>query len=92
MELAKCTLASYLSNLLSVENNDFLLIVDAYSKWPEIFKVNSISSETLIKFFKKIFTTFGYVKHLVTDNGTQYASDEFKTFTKSCGINIHFLR
>ncbi|XP_055842371.1 uncharacterized protein K02A2.6-like [Episyrphus balteatus] len=48
----------------------YFIIVDAFSKWPEIFQVRSISSPTIIQKLSKMFSKFGDCQQIVSDNGT----------------------
>lgn len=68
----------------------FLVIVDAYSKWPEAFIMNNITAQKTIEVFKSIFVRYGYPLHLVTDNGPTWTSEEFKCFCKVTGIKQSF--
>ncbi|KHN81957.1 Uncharacterized protein K02A2.6, partial [Toxocara canis] len=63
----------------------YLVIVDAYSKWPEIVQMNSTSSSATIR-VRKIFAQFGNPQKLVTDNGTQFTSTLFKESCRASGI------
>ncbi|PIO55179.1 integrase core domain protein, partial [Teladorsagia circumcincta] len=65
----------------------YLILVDAYSKWPEIVQMSSISSTATIQVMKDIFAKFGNPTTLVTDNGTQFTSTQFTLFCRSRGIN-----
>ncbi|EFP09026.1 hypothetical protein CRE_22508 [Caenorhabditis remanei] len=64
----------------------YLVIVDSFSKWPEVIATTSISSSSTINIFRKIFAQFGNPKVLVTDNGTQFTSAPFNDFCKENGI------
>uniref|UniRef100_A0A8L8KB94 RNA-directed DNA polymerase n=1 Tax=Heligmosomoides polygyrus TaxID=6339 RepID=A0A8L8KB94_HELPZ len=64
----------------------YLIIVDAYSKWPEIIQMNSISTSATISAMKKVFSQFGNPTMFVTDNGTQFTSSLFKDFCTKRGI------
>lgn len=64
----------------------FFILVDAYSKWPEIYIMNQITTEATIKICRKIFATFGIPKMLVSDNGTQFTSQEFQHFLRMNGV------
>ncbi|EYC29726.1 hypothetical protein Y032_0006g3147 [Ancylostoma ceylanicum] len=64
----------------------YLVIVDAFSKWPKIVQMNCISTSATIAVMKKIFAQFGNPQTLVTDNGTQFTSASFQRFCHSCGI------
>ncbi|XP_046619689.1 uncharacterized protein K02A2.6-like [Neodiprion virginianus] len=68
----------------------YLLVIDAYSKWPEIFIMKNISAEATIEKFREMFTTHGLPNHIVTDSGTQFTSDEYKKSLKQLGIKQDF--
>ncbi|PIO55964.1 integrase core domain protein, partial [Teladorsagia circumcincta] len=65
----------------------YLILVDAYSKWPEIVQMSSISSTATIQKMKDFFARFGSPTTLVTDNGTQFTCSQFALFCRSRGIN-----
>ncbi|PIO71669.1 integrase core domain protein [Teladorsagia circumcincta] len=65
----------------------YLILVDAYSKWPEIVQMSSISSTATIQVMKDIFAKLGNPTTLLTDNGTQFTSAHFALFCRSQGIN-----
>lgn len=58
----------------------FLLIVDAHSKWMDIYPVKSATPQATIKKLRQSFSVFGLPKMLVSDNGTCFTSAEFETF------------
>ncbi|PIO70242.1 integrase core domain protein [Teladorsagia circumcincta] len=64
----------------------YFVVVDAYSKWPEILQMNSISTPATIKAMKRIFAQFGNPQTLVTDNGSQFTSTMFVEFCRQRGI------
>ena len=64
----------------------FLVIVDAHSKWPEVFEMPTTTTAKTIKKLRFLFASYGLPEQIVTDNGPQFTSDEFKSFTKSNGI------
>ncbi|KIH68922.1 integrase core domain protein [Ancylostoma duodenale] len=66
----------------------FLVIVDAYSKWPEIIEMSSTTSKATIRQLDRLFAQFGDPGVLVSDNGTQFTSMEFADFCRLRGI-IH---
>lgn len=68
----------------------FLVVVDAYSKWPEAFIMSNITAQKTIEVFKSIFVRYGYPLHLVTDNGPTWTSEEFKCFCKMIGMKQSF--
>ena len=64
----------------------FFIIVDAYTKWPEVFIMNSTTSTNCIRILKSVFSRFGLPYRLVGDNGPQLVSEEFVSFLSSYGI------
>ncbi|XP_055590022.1 uncharacterized protein K02A2.6-like [Uranotaenia lowii] len=66
----------------------YLVIVDSYSKWPEIFQTRSTTAAVTIRFLLETFARFGIPETLITDNGTQFCSSEFKKMCEQLGI-IH---
>ena len=64
----------------------FLVLVDAYSKWLEVVPVPSLTSETTIRTLRGIFATHGLPEIVVSDNGPSFTSEEFEQFTKRNGI------
>jgi hypothetical protein len=68
------------------KGNMFLVCIDAHSKWPEVVKTNDTSSRGTIKKLMEIFSRWGLPEQLVSDNGPQFCSEEFKQFLKANGI------
>ncbi|XP_059622189.1 uncharacterized protein K02A2.6-like [Phlebotomus argentipes] len=65
----------------------FLLIVDAFSKWPEIFKTSTMTANVTKDKLRECFARHGLPETLVSDNGTQFTSETFGDFCKEHGIN-----
>ena len=53
-----------------INGNIYLIVVDSYSKWPEIRKIDKATSEATIQLLSDICSTFGTPELLVTDNGS----------------------
>nr|CAI5821218.1 unnamed protein product [Callosobruchus analis] len=64
----------------------YFILVDSFTKWPEIHFAKDTSSETTIEICRKIFSTFGIPKYSVTDNGSNFVSFKFKRFLQENGI------
>ena len=64
----------------------YLVIVDACSKWLDAHIMSTISSEKTIETLRSVFATHGIPQMIVTDNGSSFTSEEFKTFTRKNGI------
>lgn len=68
------------------EGKMFLVIVDAYSKYLEIVPMTTTTSSKTIAALRHLFSHFGLPDHIVTDNGTQFTSNEFGTFLRMNNI------
>ena len=64
----------------------FMLVVDAHSKWLEIFPINAATTEKTLQLLRNLFASYGLPDQIVTDNGSQFTSSEFQRFTKANGI------
>lgn len=62
------------------------VVVDGFSKWPEVFACNGPTSKNAIKFLRDIFARLGVPMKLVSDNGTAFTSSEFYRFAKEFGL------
>ncbi|XP_055714762.1 uncharacterized protein K02A2.6-like [Phlebotomus papatasi] len=68
----------------------FFLIIDSYSKWPEVFWTSSMTTSTTIQRLTEVFARHGLPDIIVSDNGTQFVSEELQQFCRSNGIeDIH---
>lgn len=65
----------------------YLVIVDAFSKWPEVLITDRISTSATIQLLRQVFARFGMPETLVSDNGTQFTSAEFAEFCTQNGID-----
>ena len=70
-----------------VKGNYFLIIVDAHSKWCDIFKSSGTTTRETIDNLSHCFRNYGLPISLVTDNGPCFTSDEFRRFMDYCGIH-----
>ena len=64
----------------------FLLITDAHSKWMGIHCVNSATSSVTIDKMRSTFASRGLPEIVVSDNGSNFVSIEFKSFFQKNGI------
>ena len=66
----------------------FLILVDGHSKWPEVIEMSTTTSEKTIEVLQ-LLAQCGLAEQLVSDNGMQFALEEFATFMNANGIK-HF--
>ena len=64
----------------------WLLIIDAHSKWIEIFQMSSTSSSATIQKLREVFSRFGLPDRIISDNASNFVSAEFKEFMMKNGI------
>ena len=60
--------------------------ISIHSKWIEATCTSSTSSSCVIEELRTLFAKFGLPETIVTDNGTGFTSQEFKTFLDDNGI------
>jgi len=64
----------------------FLIVVDAHSKWPEVIEMKTTMASATIRELRQLFSSYGLPEQLVSDSGPQFTSTEFEAFLKSNGI------
>ena len=58
----------------------WLLIIDAHSKWIEVFQMSSTSSSATIQKLREVFSCFGLPDRIISDNASNFVGAEFKDF------------
>ena len=71
------------SDLFELKGEQYLLVVDYYSRYPEVVKLKTTTSSAIIGALKAVFSRHGLPEVLRSDNGPQYSSREFEEFAKS---------
>ena len=75
------------TDLFEIKGQHFLIVVDYYSKFPIVKQIDkNRSSVQIIKLMRNIFSEFGIPEKVVSDNGPQYSSSEFRSFAESWGF------
>ncbi|GFV46538.1 uncharacterized protein K02A2.6 [Trichonephila clavipes] len=64
----------------------FFLIVDAHSKWLEVYPMKVTTTKKTIECLRDSFARFGLPRVLVSDNGSQFTSYEFQRFMHKNGV------
>jgi transposase InsO family protein len=67
-----------------------LVAVDKFTKWVEAAPVTIQDSTAAISFIKSIVFPFGVPYNIITDNGTNFTSKEFKSYCEGLGIKLKF--
>jgi hypothetical protein len=64
----------------------YLVVIDYYSRWIGIEYLSTTTSARVIAKFKCLFSTHGIPDEVISDNGPQFASNEFKMFAQAYGF------
>ena len=64
----------------------FLVVTDAHSKWLEIFLMSSTTTTKTVTVLRDLFARYGIPRMLVSDNGPQFVSEEFRAFLAANGV------
>ena len=70
------------ADLYSFDNNEYIIATDYYSGYPEIARLPSTKSKSVISFLKDWFCRYGKPITVFTDNGPQFDCEEFSNFAK----------
>ena len=69
--------------------NHLLVVIDYFSRWPEVISVPKTDAHNIIKSMESIFQTHGLPESVRSDNGQPFASAEFGKFLSDLGIVRH---
>lgn len=74
------------TDLFHFNKKDYIVVTDYSSRWLDFKELHSTVSRDVIIALSEIFATHGAPTVLISDNGPQYASEEFKLFAKDWGF------
>ena len=73
-------------DLFELKGKTYLIIVDYFSRWTELRLLEKLNSKTTITQIKSVFATHGIPDMIISDNGPQFVSWEFKVFAQEYGF------
>ena len=76
----------HIDHAINFLGTDWLVMVDAFSKYPCIHQTSSTSAKATMDLLEQDFAHFGYPHTLVTDNAPTFHSEEFQAWCKDRGI------
>ena len=68
------------ADLFEFRGSTYLVVNDYFSRYPEVLKLTSTTSVSIIVALKSIFARHGVPSILVSDNWPQFASKEMQEF------------
>ena len=74
------------ADLFRLQGRYYLLIVNYYSKFTAVENLQNLQSETVINKCKKVFSQFIISRELITDNGPEFSSHKFCSFSETWDI------
>ena len=75
------------TDLFELQGKNYIVIADYYSRYPEVIRLTSTTSASVIAAMKPVFSLHGIPDTVVSDNGPQYDSKEMKEFASLYGFN-----
>lgn len=63
-----------------MKDNYYLILIDAYSKWHEVYKVSPPNIHGTLAYLRHAFACCGLPEVIVSENGTQLKSNNFGEF------------
>ncbi|XP_061132648.1 uncharacterized protein K02A2.6-like [Syngnathus typhle] len=74
-------------DLFQFGKNQYLAVVDYFSRFCEVAKLSCTTSDAVITHCKSIFARHGIPEVVRSDNGPQFASEEFRRFARMWGFS-----
>ena len=71
------------TDLFHLKGVTYLVVVDYFSRYPEVQKLSNTTSHGITAVLKTIFSRFGIPETVVSDNGPQYSSRDFAEFAEA---------
>ena len=79
------------SDILEHKNQNYLVVIDYYSKYIEALQLKGKASQDVIQGLNEIFSRYRYPQPLVADN-MSYNSWEMRQYAYRCGMQITTIR
>ena len=77
------------SALFELKRVTYLLVIDYFSHYPEVAKLSTSTSASVISALHKNISRHEIPEMLISDNGPQYDSADIKAFASSYGFQHH---
>ena len=77
------------TDLFEWKKSVYLLIIDYYSRWIEVAKLDRPTADSVITHSSSIFARHGIPETVISDNGPQYVSEAYSKFAQQYGFKHH---
>lgn len=74
------------TDLFEWKKSNYLLMIDYYSRWIEIARLEQTTSQCVINHIQSIFARHGIPETLISDNGPQFSAEVFQRFAEEYGF------
>ena len=74
------------TDVFQLNNKNYICLVDYHSKFPVIKRMNGLSADSLTAAVRVIFAEYGIPHTIMSDAGSNFISEKFKTFCNSLHI------
>ena len=81
-EIPECPWSRVAMDIFTLDGEDYLITVDFYSDFWEVDTLPNMTSETVIERSKALFSRYGVPEAVISDNGGQFASEQFTNFAR----------
>ena len=75
------------ADLCEIKGDKYLIMIDYFSRFIEIMKMNSTTSEQIVLKLKTLFARFVIPEVLISDNGPQFACVNRQEFASACDFH-----
>ena len=76
------------SDLFHLNNSTYLIVVNYFSRYPEVVQLSSTAPLGVIKALQAIFSCHEVPSTFMSDNGSQFSSKEMKKFANTYGFTL----
>lgn len=71
-----------------VNGISYLIVIDALSKWVEVFPTQKCDTEFVLEKVTECISRFGLMKEVVCDNGSQFTAAKFRSFLAANSVRL----
>ena len=74
-------------DIFHFENYSYLLVVDCYSRFPMITKLDTMTAQCVKSYMQTIFSEYGWLDTLVSDNDPYHNATEFRQAMEDMAVH-----